>query len=197
MSDGWEVLAEDELLDRSPWIRVVAETIRLEDGETVIDNFYRVDLPTYAVIFALTPDRQVVLVEQYRHTFRRRVLELPAGVRAPGEQSLLETARREFLEETGCESPEWYPFGVFAIDANRGCGWVHAFLAFDAVRVAAPRSVDLQKQVVHHFSLEQLRDFWLTGDCPTAPMAAIIGLGLSLVETGSYVERARMFGWTG
>jgi len=188
MTDGWEVLAEKELLDSSPWIKVVAETIRLEDGETVVDDFYRVDL--------LTPDRQVVLVEQYRHTFRRQIVGLPAGIEKPGED-ILETARRELKEETGCESPEWYPIGIFAMDANRGCGWAHAFLALDAVQVIAPSPDDLQYQVVHHFSLEQLRDFWLTGDCPNAPMAAIIGLGLSLIESGSYVERARMFGWTG
>jgi ADP-ribose pyrophosphatase len=197
MTDGWEVLAESELLDGSPWIKVVAETVRLEDGKTVIDDLYRVDLPTYAVIFALTPDRQVVVVRQYRHTFRRQVVELPAGIEAYPGEPLLETARRELCEETGYESPEWYPVGLFAMDSNRGCGWAHAFLALDAVRVAAPRAVDLQQQSVDLYSLDQLRDLWLFGDCPCAPMAAIIGLGLTLIETGAYVERARLFGWSG
>jgi ADP-ribose pyrophosphatase len=193
VADRWEVLAEEVLLDASPWIKVIAETIRLEDGETVIDNFYRVDSPTYAIIFALTAERQVVLVKQYRHAFRRRVLELPAGVRAPGEKNLLETARRELREETGYESPEWYPIGRFAMDANRGCGWTYAFLALDAIRVSAPSPVDLQTQSVHLYSLEQLRDFWLTGDCSCAPVSAVIGLGLALVESGTYARRARLF----
>ena len=33
---GWELLNEEELLNCPPWVRVTAQTLRLEDGETVI-----------------------------------------------------------------------------------------------------------------------------------------------------------------
>jgi ADP-ribose pyrophosphatase len=63
------------------------------------------------VIVAVTGDRRLVLVEQYRVPLDVGVIELPAGLSGdePGTQheGLLEAARRELLEETGYESSRW------------------------------------------------------------------------------------------
>ena len=50
---GWQVLDEEPLLDRWPWVRVIRQRLRLEDGATVIDDWYQVDVAPFAVIFAL------------------------------------------------------------------------------------------------------------------------------------------------
>lgn len=60
------------------------------------------------VIIGITPQDEVVLVEQYRPPVKRSVIELPAGLVGDlpehlGE-SLESAARREFLEETGYEA---------------------------------------------------------------------------------------------
>lgn len=56
------------------------------------------------VIIALTGERDIVLVEQYRRPVDRRVIELPAGLvgdqHGPDEE-VLEAAKRELIEETG------------------------------------------------------------------------------------------------
>lgn len=56
-------------------------------------------------IVAVTPNQELILVEQYRPPLQARVLELPAGLAgdiAGQEQEPLETAaERELLEETG------------------------------------------------------------------------------------------------
>lgn len=61
-----------------------------------------------AVIVAITEQRQLLLVEQYRIPLGRRVIELPAGLvgdLAENKQECLEeAARRELLEETGYEA---------------------------------------------------------------------------------------------
>ncbi len=177
----WTVLEERELLDRSPWVRVVGETILLEDGQTVISDFYRVEIPALAIIFALTVEGRVALVEQYRHALRRRVLELPAGVLDAGEDPLA-CARRELREETGLDAPDWRSLGALTMDPNRGCGLGHIFLARRAVPVAAPASGDLQRQTVHFYDLDQLRAYWLSGECPVAASVAAIGLALAHLE---------------
>jgi ADP-ribose diphosphatase len=181
MSDHWEVLETHNLLDCSPWFTVRQESVRLEDGQTIVPNFYIIDALSYAMVFALTPDQQVVLVEQYKHAAGRRVFELPAGYVTPGEAPL-ECAQRELLEETGMAAPEWKPLGTFIQDGNRGCGTCFAFLARGAKQVATPDSGDLQRQVVHLFDLPTLRDFWLSGGLSVVGSVAIIGLGLAALQ---------------
>jgi ADP-ribose pyrophosphatase len=62
-------------------------------------------------IVALTEERQVVLVEQYRAPVDRRLFELPAGLAGDiaGEEHepLLSAAKRELLEETGYAASRW------------------------------------------------------------------------------------------
>lgn len=63
------------------------------------------------VIVAVTSDRQMVLIEEYRRPLDARVVELPAGLvgdgPGAGEEDLIEAAKRELLEETGCVSEHW------------------------------------------------------------------------------------------
>lgn len=56
------------------------------------------------VIVAVTDDGELVLVEQYRKPVGAAVIELPAGLvgdLADPDESLLDAARRELVEETG------------------------------------------------------------------------------------------------
>jgi ADP-ribose pyrophosphatase len=65
----------------------------------------RTNTSAAVVIAAVTAERQLVLVEQYRIPLGRRVIELPAGLvgdlAESKEEEIVEAARRELLEETG------------------------------------------------------------------------------------------------
>jgi ADP-ribose pyrophosphatase len=86
--------------------RVLAETkyLRLVDR----DGWYFVERPVgsgVVVLVAITNDRKLVLVEQFRPALGRSIIELPAGLvgdelghEAEGMEA---AARRELLEETG------------------------------------------------------------------------------------------------
>ena len=66
----------------------------------------RVNAYGAAVIIAVTAQDEMVLVEQYREPLLGPAIENPAGLAGdqPGEENILDAARRELLEETGFEA---------------------------------------------------------------------------------------------
>jgi 8-oxo-dGTP pyrophosphatase MutT (NUDIX family) len=66
-------------------------------------EFYVLECPSWVNVIALTPEQQVILVEQYRQGTDTVELEIPGGVMDPGDSSPVATARRELIEETGYE----------------------------------------------------------------------------------------------
>ena len=63
-------------------------------------DFVVIHPPDWVNILALTPDRQLVLVKQYRFGIEEFSLEIPGGMMEAGEDPVA-TARRELREETG------------------------------------------------------------------------------------------------
>ncbi len=81
-------------------LRVRVDRVRLSSGRECVREV--VEHPAAVVILPLTADGDVLLVRQHRYPVGRTLLELPAGIVEPNE-SALEAARRELLEETGHE----------------------------------------------------------------------------------------------
>jgi ADP-ribose pyrophosphatase len=76
-------------------------------------QFKRVVLecPDWVNIIAVTPEKNVILVHQYRFGTRTITTEIPSGLVDPGETHAM-TAQRELLEETGYASEEWKYLGA-------------------------------------------------------------------------------------
>jgi 8-oxo-dGTP pyrophosphatase MutT (NUDIX family) len=66
-------------------------------------DFYVLDSVNWVNVIALTPDRQLVMIEQFRHGSNTVELESPGGMMDPGETDPVATAVRELREETGYE----------------------------------------------------------------------------------------------
>ena len=64
-------------------------------------NMVVLECPDWVNIVALTPDREVVMINQYRHGTETVELEIPGGMMDPGDTDPVATALRELQEETG------------------------------------------------------------------------------------------------
>jgi ADP-ribose pyrophosphatase len=64
-------------------------------------DFFVIDCVNWVNVIALTPDHQLVMVEQYRHGSNTVELEIPGGMMDAGDSSPEMTGQRELREETG------------------------------------------------------------------------------------------------
>ncbi|ATW89282.1 ADP-ribose pyrophosphatase [Halohasta litchfieldiae] len=96
----WETKAT-EIDYRCPGFDIRRDAVELPDG-TVTDYHY-VDESPAVVILPLTPDGDVVVIEEWRQAVDSVNRGLPAGS-VEGEEDLFDAARRELREETGYEA---------------------------------------------------------------------------------------------
>ncbi|MBQ9492628.1 MAG: NUDIX hydrolase [Oscillibacter sp.] len=87
---------------------VHVDKVRLPNGETSTREV--IEHGGGAAILALDENDNVLVVTQYRYTFGRTLLELPAGKLDPGEDPAA-AALRELKEETGAVPDTFLPLG--------------------------------------------------------------------------------------
>ena len=177
---SWKTLSRRVLFDHGKFLVVEEHTVELPDGQ-VIEDWPWVITPDYVNVVAVTQEELFVCFCQTKYGIEGTSLAPVGGFLEPGEVPL-EGARRELLEETGYEAEQWTPMGCYRVDANRGAGVAHFFLARHAHRVSEPDSDDLEEQELLLLTREQVRSALAAGDFKVLPWAAIVSLALGLME---------------
>jgi ADP-ribose pyrophosphatase len=172
-ANGWRIVRSEIVID-SPHLRLRRDEIVLPDGTRVDDYFVR-ESRGFSVVFAVTPERRVVLVRQYKHGIARTLLELPAGAIDPGETAQV-CALRELAEETGyaCAPDQLEAVASFVTDPTNSDAHFELFLARD-VQAGAVQKLDATEDIeVRLASFEELRRFVKDGTIEVSSHVAAI-----------------------
>ncbi|MDN3696250.1 MULTISPECIES: NUDIX hydrolase [Vibrio] len=98
-----------KIIHRWKNISLIEEDIALPNGNTISHTM--IHHPGAAVILPVTESGNIILINQFRPSLKKWLLELPAGTIEPGEQPL-ECAKRELEEETGFSGEEFISLGL-------------------------------------------------------------------------------------
>lgn len=134
-------------------------------------------------IVALTEDRQVLLVKQYRYPYGEVLTEIPAGKRERGEDPLL-TAKRELEEETGYTAASFEPLDTLYPSPGFCDEVIYLYLATDLHKTAPHPDEDEFLQVERQ-PLDTLVAEILAGRIPDAKtQTALLKTYLLLQQKG-------------
>ena len=136
-------------------------------------TFNILDCPDWVNVISLTPENEIILVEQYRFGTEKHSLEPAGGVCDPGEAPL-ESAKRELLEETGYSTEEWYSLGKVASNPAMQTNYTHTFLAKNCVKTNNQRLDDAERIKVHTMPLVNFLDLVGRGEIDHSLMVAAI-----------------------
>lgn len=118
--------------------------------------------PGAVAVIAITEDKKIILVEQYRKALERSIIEIPAGKIEPNEDPEL-TALRELEEETGYTTKKLQYIQSFATSPGFADEVIHLYLAENIVKVEEKADLDEDEFVeLMHVSLEEMESMITT-----------------------------------
>lgn len=158
----WKTLSSKYLFNR-PWLTMREDHVELPNGGAVKD-FYVWEYPPWVNVIAITKDKKVVLIRQYRYAIGKVYYEIAAGVHDKPEESLLDAAKRELLEETGYCGGNWQEWMQLCANPAIQANITHTFLATD-VELCQKQELESTEEIsVHLVSMDELRQIIFEGE---------------------------------
>ena len=176
----WKTVSRRVILNHSKFLVVEEHAVELPDGQ-VIPDWPWVITPDFVNVVAVTGDGQFLCLRQTKYGIDGVSLAPVGGFLEAGEDPLA-GAQRELLEETGYEAAEWISLGCYRVDANRGAGIAHFFLALDAHCVTEANADDLEEQELLLLTHAQMEAAVASQQFRVLPWITIVALALAQME---------------
>jgi ADP-ribose pyrophosphatase len=139
--------------------RLVRENITLGNDVTVDLDIIR--HPGASAIVPLYDDNTVLMIKQYRHAIGDFIWEIPAGTLNLNETPL-ECAKRELVEETGFVGSLWHKLGEITPLPAYSDERIHLFVC--AKLVAAEQNLDKDEMIdVHKCTVDNIMEMIESG----------------------------------
>lgn len=174
MLPSWKTLASTVAF-KNRWLTVVLDRVQLPEREGEYE-YTRVRRDEQGVgIVALGADGRILLEREYRHAVHDVIWQLPGGLHAPGEDSLV-AAQRELREETGLEAGEWRYLGAFHDNPALTNASNRLYLARDLRQVQAPLTDHAEYVTVEWRDLEWVRSAIRDGEITDRTVLCAVAL---------------------
>jgi len=152
----------------------------------------RSNASSVVVLVAVTPDKEIVLVEQFRTPVNSAVIELPAGLvgdHVDPDESVLDAAARELEEETGFAASQMELLMDCPSSAGMSDELISFVLATGLTRVGPGGGDDSEDIAVHLVPLAGV-DAWLlrTRAFVYTPSMGDVQLEISDCKAGSWLH---------
>ncbi|TGL64279.1 NUDIX hydrolase [Leptospira sarikeiensis] len=143
--------------------------------KTISGNFFRVESKDWVNVIALTSDKQVILIDQYRHGKHSYCLEIPGGIAE--KNTILESAQAELREETGLVSDDWEYLGKVSANPAFMDNWCHTYIARDVYPHPNGQDLDESEQIeVYQYPLNKIPELLEKNILHHAMVVAAFGL---------------------
>lgn len=194
----------------TPWKKVGAFTTlaqgfgkrfdmqRYEDHAGRERDFYFFEQPDWSNVLALTDDRRVILVRQFKQGSGTITEELPGGIADFAAEDPRAVLERELLQETGYAAGRIVPLGRMWMNSRSSHTAGHMFLALDCRRQKAPEPDDDEQLEVFTVPFRQFVSTVLRGqyehqvEAPLVLLRALRHLPLGL-RCAVMLEWLRLF----
>lgn len=136
----------------------VSEEDCVREGDGSEANFFVLENPDWVNVIAVTREKEVVVIDQFRHGSGEITTEIPSGLIDNGELPII-AAKRELLEETGFSSDEWIELGVSRPNPALQNNSIFHFLALNCVKTDETSFDEHESIVTRTVPFEEVR--WL------------------------------------
>lgn len=185
---AWKQIGKEYLI-KNRWITVRKDHV-LQPSGVEIDDFYVIERPKMIHVIAITEDGYYVFEKQYRYAINRECLEICAGLVETNETPL-QAAQRELLEETGYAGGQWQQLGVHAVDPSNMTEISYSFLAKGVSKVSEQHLEKTESLETVLLSENEVKQALSSGEVVSSLMAAPLWQYLYYIQNDSLIRNAR------